>query len=132
MCAGCSLPAHTASVRMASSVKTGPSVCYDGAMIRKASHVTRVGKRNQVTIPAAMLRSLGVSPGEEVEVRLGDEGDIHVSRADDAWAEFAGCLERPGQPVYTDDELMALMKQARQEIADAAAQRYLRSLNDGG
>lgn len=99
-------------------------------MIRKSSHITRVGKRNQVTIPAAMLRSLGVGPGEEVEVRLGDEGNVHVSRIEDPWAKFIGCLERPGQPVFTDAELVALVKQARQEMADAATERYLRSLTD--
>ncbi len=100
-------------------------------MIAKGRHVTRVGKRNQVTIPVELLRRMGVQPGEKVEVRLGDDGDIHVSRPDDALAKFVGCLARPGQPTFTNEELVQLVKDARKARAAAAEARYLRTLNRG-
>ncbi|MBE7519882.1 MAG: AbrB/MazE/SpoVT family DNA-binding domain-containing protein [Thermoflexaceae bacterium] len=93
-------------------------------MIKKARHVTRVGKRNQVTIPAAMLHDVGLESGEQVEVRLGDDGEIHLSRPVDPWARFVGCLSRPGQKAYSDEELVELVKEARRARAAAAEDQY--------
>ncbi len=86
---------------------------------------TRIGKRNQVTIPAEMLRALGVKPGETVTISLRDGVAIQVAKAEDPIAHALGLLHRPGMKVLTDRQL----KKAISEAASAAAtERYLRSL----
>src|SRR5688572_23981811 len=87
-------------------------------------HRTRVGKRNQVTIPAAMLRELGVKPGDPVEISAG-EHRVTVTRADDPVSRFMGILWRPDLPVLSDEELEAEIKRASEE---GATRRYLRTL----
>lgn len=84
---------------------------------------TRVGKRNQVTIPAAMLRHLGVAPGESVEVvEAGDS--ITIRKADDVLSRAAGMLYRPGAAPLTVEEMNELIRKGMDE---AAMRRYRRS-----
>ena len=77
---------------------------------------TRVGKRNQVTIPAAMLRRLGVAPGESVEVV--EDGDaITIRRADDALSRAAGMLHTPGAPTLSIEQMNELIRKGYDERA---------------
>jgi len=70
---------------------------------------TRVGKRNQVTIPAEMLRHLGVAAGEDVEVLEGD-GSVTIRKADDPIARAYGMLHGPGEKPLEIDEMEALIR----------------------
>lgn len=86
---------------------------------------TRIGKRNQVTIPAQMLRALGLKPGEAVTLSLRDNSAIEVARANDPIAHALGLLYRPGVKPLSDEEL----EDAIDEAASAAAtERHIRSL----
>ncbi len=91
-------------------------------MIRKASHVTRVGKRNQVTIPAAMLRALGVAPGDRVEVS-GDDGVLSLRKAEDPFERLRRLRVRAGVPELSDEEIALAITEARLERARRAADR---------
>ncbi len=84
---------------------------------------TRVGKRNQVTIPAEMLRHLGVAPGEDVEV-IESDGSVTIRKADDPIARAYGMLHRPGEKPLEIDEMEALI---RRESEAAALRRYRRT-----
>ena len=86
--------------------------------------VTRVGKRNQVTIPAAMLRALGVSPGDRVELAF-DCGEIRLKKAEDPIARAYGLLKRPGQRALSIEELEALIAEANRERGEQAYERDL-------
>lgn len=84
---------------------------------------TRVGKRNQVTIPAEMLRHLGVAPGEDVEVVEGD-GSVTIRKADDPIARAYGMLHRPGEKPMDIEEINEIIRSGAEEVA---LRRYLRT-----
>ena len=90
-------------------------------------HVTRIGKRNQVTIPAAMLRKLGLAPGERVEITVDEAGRLEVAPVEDPVEKALGFLAPAGLPHLTDDELREAIREAAQ---DEATRRYLRTLPD--
>ena len=85
---------------------------------------TRIGKRNQVTLPAATLRRLGLRPGDAVEIQ-DEESRVSIRKADDPISRLMGILWRPDLPVLSDDELEAEIKRASEE---GATRRYLRTL----
>ena len=95
-------------------------------------HVTRVGKGNEVTIPADLLRELGVGPGERVEM-LRENGSVVLRKPNrsvdrNAVDRAYGILhdrDRDREPL-TDDELEDAIREASQE---AATRRYLRSFD---
>ncbi len=91
-------------------------------MIRKSSHITRVGKRNQVTIPAAMLRSLGVAPGDRVEVS-GDDGVLELRKAEDPVDRAYGLLRQAGAPPRPIEDLEAVIAEAKAERSARAYER---------
>jgi AbrB family looped-hinge helix DNA binding protein len=95
----------------------------------KTRNVTRVGKRNQVTIPAAMLRVLGLGPGEAVRVAQVD-GRIEITPAEDPVARAYGMLRKYGAPVLTNEELLQVIEEARQARAAAAEEDDAR-IRDG-
>ena len=83
-----------------------------------------MGKRNQITIPAAMLRELGVAPGEQVEISVA-EGSIAVTKAEDPVDRALGFLASPERARLSDDQLRDAIAAAAH---DAATTRYLRTL----
>lgn len=91
-------------------------------MIKKARHVTRVGKRNQVTIPAAMLRALDVAPGTFIEVAI-EDGEIRLSRMVDPVDRAYGLLKRVGAPSFPGDELERVVQESNRKRAERAFQR---------
>jgi AbrB family looped-hinge helix DNA binding protein len=96
------------------------------SVILKRRHITRVGKRNQVTIPVEMLRALGVGPGDRVEVSR-DDGVLSIRKAEDAVDRAFGLLKRPGQPTRAIEDMKRASRAAEDE---AAAARYARTLPD--
>ncbi len=89
-------------------------------MATGSRHITRVGKRNQVTIPANMLRELGVGPGEQVEVSQSN-GALVLRKAGDPIARASGMLHDPARKPVSEEELAAVERQAREE----RQQRYV-------
>ena len=98
-------------------------------------HLTRIGKRNQVTIPVALLRELGVEPGDLVQVAL-DDGGIGITRAKDPFERLRELRETfkrnhpslPPSPA-TDEEFATVIREARAERsvqADEDDQRIMR------
>jgi AbrB family looped-hinge helix DNA binding protein len=102
-------------------------------VIEQRRHVTRINKRNQVTIPAEMLRDLGLEPGDEVEVEEAG-GKLAVTKLSrpaktkqeylDAIERASGSLWRPNNPVLSDEELEEAIRVASEE---GATERYRRS-----
>lgn len=90
-------------------------------------HRTRIGKRNQVTIPAATLRRLGVGPGDHIDI-VDEDGTVRIEPLNDWIKRTAGMLRYPGMPVLSDEQLDLEIERAREEAATA---RYRRSLPPG-
>lgn len=107
---------------------------------KRHSRITRVGKRNQVTIPAALLRELGVEPGDQVEVALKDDGAIGITRAMDPFERLRELREKfkrdhPSVPQgpFSDDEIEEMIREARAERsirADEDDQRIMRDARE--
>ncbi|MEX1104077.1 MAG: AbrB/MazE/SpoVT family DNA-binding domain-containing protein [Dehalococcoidia bacterium] len=90
----------------------------------RVRHSTRIGKRNQVTIPAATLRRMGLKPGDRVDVVEDEDGKVRLETLGDWIARSYGALYRLGTPVLSDEELELEIKRASEE---AATKRYLRT-----
>ncbi|MGK2966352.1 MAG: AbrB/MazE/SpoVT family DNA-binding domain-containing protein [Tepidiformaceae bacterium] len=90
----------------------------------RKSHITRVGKRNTVTIPVEMLRRRGWKPGDQIVVSDEEGEPLTIETNEAAVDRVYGMLKRPGQPSLTDEELEEAIRTASEE---AAAARYLRS-----
>jgi len=93
-------------------------------MATSRRYVTRVNKRNQVTIPAELLGELGIGPGDEVEIGCLDSG-LRLRPAKSPVDALFGLFHDPARRPMSDEELEAAIKEAREE---AATRRYVRSL----
>ena len=51
-----------------------------------------VSRKNQVTIPAAVLREAGIAAGEHVDIRATGSGHIELVRLEDAIERYAGIV----------------------------------------
>jgi AbrB family looped-hinge helix DNA binding protein len=70
----------------------------------------RVTSKGQVTIPLAVRRRLGITPGTEVRFEL-DEGGARLVRArGSAGASIAQAMRGRGTVAMTTDEIMALTR----------------------
>jgi len=97
---------------------------------------TRIGKRNQVTIPADVLRALDLEPGAEVQIELKANGTAVLSKPADPFVELARLREEfkrnhPSIPPgpSTDEEFATMIREARTQRsieADEADQRIMR------
>jgi AbrB family looped-hinge helix DNA binding protein len=54
--------------------------------------MSRVSRKNQVTIPVRVLREAGLAAGDDVVIRAAGEGRVEVERADDLIRRYAGSL----------------------------------------
>jgi bifunctional DNA-binding transcriptional regulator/antitoxin component of YhaV-PrlF toxin-antitoxin module len=65
--------------------------------------MSRLSRKNQITIPVAALREAGLMPGDEVVIRAIGPGRVEVERGGNLVARFAGSLP-PGTypPGYLD------------------------------
>lgn len=66
--------------------------------------MSRVSRKHQITIPAAILREAGLAVGDELRVRVVGPGRLELERVDDLVARWAGSVP-PGTypPNYLDD-----------------------------
>ncbi len=63
-----------------------------------------VSRKNQITIPAEVMREAGLEPGDDVRVRTVGPGRIELVKTEDLIEEFAGRLDsRTYPPGYLDD-----------------------------
>jgi AbrB family looped-hinge helix DNA binding protein len=51
-----------------------------------------ISRKNQITIPAHVLREAGLEPGDDLRVAAAGPGRIELAKLDDLIAEFAGAL----------------------------------------
>jgi bifunctional DNA-binding transcriptional regulator/antitoxin component of YhaV-PrlF toxin-antitoxin module len=59
--------------------------------------VSRISRKNQVTLPVAVLHATGLDAGDDVEVRAVGPGHLEIVRRDDLVEAHAGMF---GDDVY--------------------------------
>jgi AbrB family looped-hinge helix DNA binding protein len=59
--------------------------------------MSRISRKNQVTIPADVLRAAGLGPGDDVRVSAMGPGQIELAKTDALIDQYAGSL---GADVY--------------------------------
>jgi len=67
--------------------------------------VTRLSRKNQITLPLRVLKEAGLAAGDELEVRVTAPGRLEVERRDDLVARFAGSAPPGTWPPGHLDEL---------------------------
>ena len=66
--------------------------------------MSRVSRKNQITIPADVMRQAGLEPGDDVRVSSAGPGRIELVRTADLIDAFAGSLNSSTYPPgYLDD-----------------------------
>jgi len=93
---------------------------YGGAMPTIA--YTKITRKGQITLPAAIRKELGLRQGDRVEVtvtRSGKAGAV-VRRAESVVERTAGSLHRSGVGPFSDEQM-------KQSLVAAAARRDLRT-----
>jgi AbrB family looped-hinge helix DNA binding protein len=66
--------------------------------------VSLVSRKNQITIPAEVMREAGLAPGDDVRIRTLAPGRIELIKSDELVDEFAGRLDSETYPPgYLDD-----------------------------
>jgi bifunctional DNA-binding transcriptional regulator/antitoxin component of YhaV-PrlF toxin-antitoxin module len=74
-------------------------------MATKVKHrrgVTRVSRKNQVTLPVAALRAAHVKPGDELQVTVDEQGRLVLTPVEDPLEALIGSA--PGLSAATDLE----------------------------
>lgn len=99
-----------------------PHAVYNGRM--RKSHITRVGKRNTVTIPVEMLRRRGWKPGDQIVVSDEEGEPLTIETNEAAVDRVYGMLKRPGQPSLSDEELEQAIEDARAEHIEERIRRW--------
>jgi AbrB family looped-hinge helix DNA binding protein len=69
--------------------------------------VSVVSRKNQITIPADVMRKAGLSPGDDVRVRSVGPGRVELVKTDELVDEFAGMLDETVYPAGYLDEVRA-------------------------
>jgi len=54
--------------------------------------MSRLSCKNQVTIPVAAMRDAGLSPGDQVRIRVSGPGRLELERVEDLVERWAGSL----------------------------------------
>jgi AbrB family looped-hinge helix DNA binding protein len=67
--------------------------------------MSAVSRKNQITIPAEVMREAGLAPGDDVRVRSVGPGRIELVKAEELVQEFAGCLDATAYPPGYLDEV---------------------------
>lgn len=63
-----------------------------------------MSRKNQITIPADVMREAGLAPGDDVRVRSVGPGRIELVKTGDLVDQFAGVLDETVYPAgYLDD-----------------------------
>jgi AbrB family looped-hinge helix DNA binding protein len=69
--------------------------------------VSVVSRKNQITIPADVMREAGLAPGDDVRVRSAGPGRIELVKTEELIDEFAGIFDERVYPAGYLDELRA-------------------------
>ena len=64
-----------------------------------------VSRKNQITIPAHVMREAGLAAGDDVRVRSAGPGRIELVKTDELIKEFAGTLDATAYPPGYLDEV---------------------------
>jgi AbrB family looped-hinge helix DNA binding protein len=67
--------------------------------------VSLVSRKNQITIPAEVMREAGLAPGDDVRVRSAGPGRIELVKTDELVEELAGMLDDSVYPPGYLDEV---------------------------
>jgi AbrB family looped-hinge helix DNA binding protein len=67
--------------------------------------MSAVSRKNQITIPAQVMRDAGLAPGDDVRVRAIGPGRIELVRADELLREYAGSFDETTYPTGYLDEV---------------------------
>jgi AbrB family looped-hinge helix DNA binding protein len=67
--------------------------------------VSIVSRKNQITIPAEVMREAGLVPGDDVRVRSVGPGRIELVKGDELVDELAGTLDSGAYPPGYLDEV---------------------------
>jgi AbrB family looped-hinge helix DNA binding protein len=67
--------------------------------------VSTVSRKNQITIPADVMREAGLEPGDDVRVRSVAPGRIELVKTDELIDEYAGRLGAETYPPGYLDEV---------------------------
>jgi bifunctional DNA-binding transcriptional regulator/antitoxin component of YhaV-PrlF toxin-antitoxin module len=54
--------------------------------------MSKVSRKNQITLPVSELREAGIDAGDDVVVRAIGPGRMEVERVEDVIARFRGCM----------------------------------------
>lgn len=66
--------------------------------------MSAISRKNQVTIPKAVLKAAGLVPGDDVQITSAGPGRVELVKTDDLIEEFAGCLDDSVYPPgYLED-----------------------------
>jgi AbrB family looped-hinge helix DNA binding protein len=66
--------------------------------------MSAVSRKNQITIPAEVMRQAGIAPGDDVRIRAVGPGRVELVRIDELIAEYAGSFDSSTYPPgYLDD-----------------------------
>jgi len=77
---------------------------------------TTLSSKHQVTLPVALLRELGLSPGDKFTVRL-EDGAIMLRPRPRSWADYiSGSM--PGYYGKTKEEVSAYLAEVREGWAE--------------
>ena len=88
---------------------------------------TRITRKGQVTIPAAIRAALGLREGDPIEMTYDEAGSLVTLGAPASVVRrTAGMLKREGQPQLTDEELKAAILEAAQTAAEERDERSKR------
>ena len=67
---------------------------------------TTVTAKGQVTLRKAVLRHLGIKPGDKIEIALLDGGRVQLAPpAARNFSRLRGALQRPGQPAVSLEQM---------------------------
>jgi AbrB family looped-hinge helix DNA binding protein len=67
--------------------------------------MSAVSRKNQVTIPADVMRDAGLEPGDDVRIRSVGPGRVELIKSDDLIDEFAGSFDKSVYPPGYLDEV---------------------------
>ena len=67
--------------------------------------MSKLSRKNQVTIPVDVLRDAGLAAGDELVIRASGKGRIELERAGDLVERYAGSLPAGTYPAGHLDEL---------------------------
>lgn len=73
----------------------------------------RITSKGQVTIPQQVRRQLGLEPGDEVEIVVGDDGEAHIRPASGPRTRgerIVAALTGKAEVGLSTDEIMALTR----------------------